>query len=324
MVDAATLAVICALVCGCWLLLAAAIPLGRLRARRRAGRPSGDTVDDWAVPDAAVPLARDDGDTRSLLQRGLRSDEREVRVAAVTALSGLAREHEWALDGLLEALASELETPERVATELDRLAPRPGNRLVPLLAHPSDVVRFYTVRLLARYDHLARRHVPGMTRDASANVRAAALEVLRVVPSGEAVRSALRSLDDHSPLVRAHAGRTVVAVAPVAARYVVPLLGDRSWWVREAAREALAAVGQEVSPAVERAVQQPDDVLRSGAAIVLQDAGVIDALVGGDDPARLESILSAGSDRLRAAAADRARMGIALAPSAQRAARARA
>lgn len=324
MVDAATLAVICALVCGCWLLLAAAVPLGRLRARRRAGRPGGHTVDDWAVPAAVAnaPAALDDADTRSLLRRGLRSDEREVRVAAVTALSGLAPDHEWALDGLIEALASELETPERVATELDRLAPRPGSRLVPLLGHPSEVVRFYVVRLLARYEHLARRHVPRMTGDASANVRAAALEVLRAVPSGEAARTALRSLDDPSPLVRAHAGRTVVAVAPRAAGYVVPLLADRSWWVREAAREALASAGTGVSSAVERAVRQPDAVLRSGAAIVLQDAGVIDALAEEDDPARLETIFAAGGERLRAAAADRARMGITLAPPAQRIAQA--
>jgi HEAT repeat protein len=254
--------------------------------------------------------------------RGLRSDEREVRVAAITALSGLARDHEWALDGLVEALASELETPERIATELDRLAPRPGNRLLPLLGHPSEVVRFYAVRLLARYDHLARQHASRMTGDASANVRAAALEVLRAVPSGEALRSALRSLDDPSPIVRAHASRTVVAIAPVAARYVVPLLGDRSWWVREAVREALVAAGQDASSAVEPAVQQPDAVLRSGAALVLQDTGIIDALVEGDDLSRLEPILAAGGDRLRSAATDRARKGITLTPSAQRAAQA--
>jgi len=106
-------------------------------------------------------------DTRTLLERGLRSDEREVRVAAVTALSGLASDHEWALDGLVEALASELETPERVATELDRLAPRPGRRLAPLVGHPSEVVRFYVVRLLGRYPELARRHVAALTADLS-------------------------------------------------------------------------------------------------------------------------------------------------------------
>ena len=255
---------------------------------------------------------RGNDEARSLLQCGLRSDEREVRVAAITALSGLARDHEWALDGLLEALVSELETPERVATELDRLAPRPGTRLIPLLGHPSDVVRFYAVRLLVRYGHLAARHVPEMTLDVSASVRAAALETLRAVPSGEALRCALRLLDDPSPTVRAQASRTAVAITPASARYVVPLLGDRSWWVRDAAREALVAAGRDATTVVEPALHEPDALLRSGAALVLQDVGIIDALVEEADLHRLEPILDAGGSHLRNAASDRARRGVVL------------
>jgi HEAT repeat protein len=317
-VDAAFLAVVCAVVCGCWLLLAATIALARLRARLRGGRPVAAAVDDWTVParrEAFVDDSSTVGDARALLLRGLRSDEREVRIAAITALSGLAREHEWALDGLVEALASEVETPERVATELDRLAPRPATRLVPLLGHPSEVVRFYAVRLLARYDRLARRHVPRMTCDPSANVRAASLEVLGAVPSGGALRCALRALDDPSPTVRAHAARTVLAIAPAVAPYVVPLLADTSWWVREAAREALVAAGGGASPAVERALRGPDAVLRNGAALVLQDVGLVDQLVAADDDARFEPILAAGGARLRSAASERAtRRGAAVEP----------
>jgi HEAT repeat protein len=317
-VDVALLAVVCAVVCGCWLLLAATIAIARLRAHLRGGHPVAAAVDDWTLPAREEVIASGsgaEGDARALLLRGLRSDERDVRVAAVTALGGLAREHEWALDGLVEALASEVETPERVATELDRLAPRPATRLVPLLGHPSEVVRFYAVRLLARYDRLARRHVPRMTGDPSANVRAASLEVLGAVPSGEALRCALRALDDPSPTVRAHAARTVLAIAPSAAPYVVPLLGDPSWWVREAAREALVAAGGDASPAVETALRGADSVLRNGAALVLQDVGVVDALVAHDDHARLEPIFAAGGARLRVAASDRAmKNGAAIGP----------
>ena len=190
-------------------------------------------------------------DTRTLLERGLRSDEREVRVAAVTALSGLASDHEWALDGLVEALASELETPERVATELDRLAPRPGRRLAPLVGHPSEVVRFYVVRLLGRYPELARRHVAALTADPSPHVRAAALETLRAAGSADTLRRALEMLSDTQPFVRAQASRTAVAIAGVgAASFVAPLLADESWWVREAAREALVGAGPEVAAVV--------------------------------------------------------------------------
>lgn len=119
-----------------------------------------------------------------------------------------------------------------------------------------------------------------------------------------------------NPLVRAHASRTAAAIAPVtAAPYVVPLLSDRSWWVREAARESLVAGGRDVSPSVERALHDADATLRSGAALVLQDIGVLDALVNEDDLGRLERILDAGGSRLRDAATDRARTGIRLGPA---------
>lgn len=246
--------------------------------------------------------------TRTLLERGLRSDERDVRVAAVTALSGLASDHEWALDGLVEALASELETPERVATELDRLAPRPGRRLAPLVGHPSEVVRFYVVRLLGRYPELARRHVAALTADPSPHVRAAALETLRAAGSADALRRALEMLSDNQPFVRAQASRTAVAIAGVgAASFVAPLLADGSWWVREAAREALVGAGPEVAATVSSFVGADDPLLRKGAALVLQDVGAVDALVDGGEAGELERIMGAGGGRLRSAAAERAR-----------------
>jgi HEAT repeat protein len=242
------------------------------------------------------------------VERGLRDREQDVRVAAITTLGGLASEHEWAVDGLVEALALELETPGRVAAELDRLAPRPGRRLVPLLGHPSEVVRFYAVRLLARYPELARRHVPELTRDPSPNVRAGALETLRASGSAEALRCALQLLDDPRPFVRAHAGRTVAAIAGLsAARFVVPLLGDESWWVREAARESLAAIGPEVAGVVSPLLDAEEAALRHGAALVLQDVGALDGLVHDQDSAQLEKVLQAGGPRLRRAAAERAR-----------------
>jgi HEAT repeat protein len=251
--------------------------------------------------------AIDEGAARMLLRQGLRSDEREVRVAAITALSGLARDHEWALDGLVEALASELETPERVATELDRLAPRPGRRLVPLLGHPSEVVRFYVVRLLAVYPDLARRHVAPRAADPSPHVRAAALETLRAAGSTETLRRALDLLSDQQPYVRAQASRTTTAIAGVgAAGFVAPLLADESWWVREAAREALVAVGPAVAPVVSAYLDDDDPELRKGAALVLQDVGAVDALIGGEESEQLERIMAAGGGRLRRAAAERA------------------
>jgi len=304
--------VICAIAGGCWLLLAAAIPVTRLRARRRTTEPRFENTDGWIAP---APHGLRDGheapggtDARRLLQRGLRSDEREVRVAAITGLGQLARDHEWALDGLVEALASELETPERVATELDRLAPRPGRRLTPLLGHPSEVVRFYVVRLLVRYPELARRHVAAHTSDPSAHVRAAALETLRAAGSTETLRRSLELLTDPQPYVRAQASRTAAAIGgPGAASFVASLLADGSWWVREAAREALVGIGPDVVPLIAPLVHTGGPVLRKGAALVLQDVGAIDALVDDRETEQLELIMEAGGGRLRRAAAERAR-----------------
>jgi HEAT repeat protein len=312
-VTAATLGIICALACGCWLLLAAAIPVTRLRARRRAPHHGAGGSGEWAVPAPENGAGRrlggmDEPDARALLERGLRSDEREVRVAAITGLSGLAADHEWALDGLVEALASELETPERIATELDRLAPRPGPRLAPLLGHPSEVVRFYAVRLLGRYPELARRHVAALGTDPSPHVRAAALETLRASGSTETLRRALELLSDPQPFVRAQASRTAAAIAGGgAASFVAPLLADDSWWVREAAREALVSVGHEVAAIVSPLLEAEDPTLRKGAALVLQDVGAVDALAESGETGQLERIMEAGGARLRRAAAERAR-----------------
>jgi hypothetical protein len=250
----------------------------------------------------------EEAEARALLERGLRSDERDVRVAAVTTLSALAADHEWALDGLVEALASEIETPERVATELDRLAPRPGRRLAPLVGHPSEVVRYYVVRLLGRYPELARRHVAALTADPSPHVRAAALETLRAAGSADTLRRALEMLSDTQPFVRAQASRTAAAIAGVgAASFVAPLLADESWWVREAAREALVGVGRDVAAVVGPLVDAGDPALRKGAALVLQDVGAVDALMDGGEADALERIMDAGGGRLRRAAAQRAR-----------------
>ena len=90
----------------------------------------------------------------------------------------------------------------------------------------------------------------------------------------------------------------------------MPLLGDRSWWVREAAREGLVAAGRDVTGALAPALESDDHALRSGAALVLQDVGLVDELVREDDLGKLERILDAGGERLRTAAADRARSGL--------------
>lgn len=312
------LLVVCAVAGGAWALLVLTLLVGRARHRRRT-RPLAivTEVGEWKQPAAVtelVDLGDADGRTaEALLYESLRSDIPELRTASVTALANLADRHDWAVDGLVEALAEASENPVRVAGELDKLAPRPGPRLPPLLGHPNPVVRSYAVRLLSRYPALAEQHVPACTSDSSPNVRGAALETLRIAGSPAALRHALRLLEDPHPQVRAQACRTAAAVSGRAsAAYLVPLLGDTSWWVREAAREALVTAGDYATEAVEPALDSLDPALRTGAALVLQDTGHVDALVDDEQLGRLERIFDAGGRRLRGAAGERARRGLIL------------
>ncbi len=315
------LVVVCVVAGGAWALLVLTLLAGRLRHRRRT-RPLaivtevGEWKDSPAVSEL-VGLGDTDGrTTEALLYQSLRSDVPELRTASVTALGNLADRHDWAIDGLVEALAEARENPVRVAGVLDRLAPRPGPRLTPLLGHPSPVVRSYAVRLLSRYPVLAEQHVPACTSDPSPNVRGAALETLRAAGSSAALRHALRLLEDPHPQVRAQACRTAAAVSGRAsATYLVPLLADTSWWVREAAREALVTTGDHATTAVEPALDSDDQALRSGAALVLQDIG--HSLVGDDQAGRPEQVLDAGGRRWRVAAAERARRGLVLGDGSQ-------
>jgi HEAT repeat protein len=313
------LVVVCAVSGGAWALLVLTLLAGRVRERRPL-TPSAGPPDthEWQVPAAAAGLVDleevEEREARTMLTRSLRSETPDLRTASVTALGELAERHDWAIDGLVEALADARENPLRVAGLLDGLAPRPGPRLVPLLRHPSPTVRFYVVRLLVRYPALAARDVPALCGDPSPEVRGAALETLRDAGSGAALRFALRLLEDPHPQVRAQACRTAAALAGRAsAPYLVPLLGDGSWWVREAAREALVHAGDDAAHPVEAVLESGDSALRAGAALVLQDIGRVDALA--DDPETLERILLAGGSQLRVAAVERARVGRLLRPA---------
>lgn len=318
-------ALACAVAGGVWVLLGLALVARRIRfvRRTRVAAPSvvlpPERAVDFGWTDGfarAQELQRiieaDDPGPRVLLEQALRSDEPAVRRTAVTALGRLGDRHDWAVDVLIEALAESRDTPARVAAQLDRFAPRVGTRLVPLLGHPSSVVRFYAVRLLARYGDHERRLAAALVRDPSPNVRAAALETLRAVATGDALRSALQQLDDPHPQVRAHACRTACSISGAsAAAFVVLLLGDASWWVRAAARKALVGAGSDAAPAVLAAIEHEDADVRSGAALVLQDLGVVDELltVGGSADL-LEKIFAAGGERLRSSATERARRGL--------------
>jgi HEAT repeat protein len=327
--DGRTMLVLgCAIAGSVWVAGGCAVLLFRLRSRRRDGARAyavGDLQLYGPIALHAAPLQAstsdegslvgladaDDLAARDLLRRGLWSSQPEIRRASVTALGQLAWRHEWAVDGLIEALAEQRDTPARVAAQLDRVAPRADARLTPLLGHPSDVVRYYAARLLSRDDGSGHHVGPDLTSDPSPQVRSAALEALEASPTGSGLRRAFQLLHDPDPLVRAQACRTGSAISrQSAAPLVAPLLADASWEVREAAHAALVAAGGRAVPIVLPLLEDADSTLRSLAARVLQDVGVVhDLLASGSDPRLLEQISEAGGQRLRALAEDRTRRG---------------
>ncbi len=224
------------------------------------------------------------------------------------ALGALAPVRDWALDQLIEALEDERAPRSRVAAQLDSLAPLPGWRLSRLVGDHRPAVRYWGAMLLARYPTIGSAELRCLTTDVDPAVRRAALESLGTRADREALPRVVACLDDEVMFVRAHACRSAGAIGGAAiANRLVPLLGDEAWWVRDAAKETLSALGKDVVIALVPVLDSPDRFARNGAAEVLQDVGVVDSLLRESprDPL-LAKIFSAGEAGFRRAAEQRA------------------
>jgi HEAT repeat protein len=310
-----------------WLLLGAVVVMGRLRydramrqrsshalavheARRLVRLAGGRPRTDWGRWRKISALTRltqaHHQAAPRLVRRALADRDPVVAAAAIRALGDLG-DH-WAIELLLAAMRDGQAPRSRIAAQLERLAPRPGARLLALLGDPDPVVRFWGATLLAPYPDLGQSSLVGLTRDGDANVRAAAVETLGDRGGPGVAEATLALLEDPAWFVRVHAARSAghvlgVAAAPALTR----LLADSRWWVRTAAKDALRGIGAEAVPSLLPVLSDVDAFARNGAAEILQDIGFVDelALERPDSPL-LERIYAAGGERLRAAAEHRA------------------
>jgi len=237
-----------------------------------------------------------------LVRRAVADDDPVVAAAAIRALGDLG-DH-WATELLLAAMREGQAPRSRVAAQLERLAPRPGARLLALVSDPDPVVRFWGATLLAPYPDLGQASLLGLIRDPDPNVRAAAVETLGSRSGPGVAEATFALLEDPTWFVRVHAARSAGHVlGAAAAPALTRLLADSRWWVRTAAKDALRGIGPEAVPSLLPVLSDPDAFARNGAAEILQDIGFVDelALERPDSPL-LERIYAAGGERLREAA----------------------
>jgi len=319
--------VVLALALPAWILLSLAVVLGRARYDRqrrelrsgelegreprrlirRASRHPRTDWGRWRRVSAMTRLTRAHHPAAPrLVRRAVTDSDPSIAAAAIRALGDLG--DDWAIELLLAAM-SEGRTPRsRIAAQLERLAPRPGARLLPLLRDPDPTVRFWGAALLAPYPDLGQVSLLDLTRDPDPNVRAAAVETLGGRGGEGAAAATLLLLEDPAWFVRVHAARSAghlvgASCAPALAR----LLADTRWWVRTAAKDALRGIGPEAVPTLLPVLTHPDAFARNGAAEILQDIGFVDALAfERPDSPLLERIYAAGGERLREAAELRA------------------
>ena len=252
--------------------------------RRSPSWSTSATTDGRAAESAALPVA---AERHPGAPHGERDGAREPRATATTGRSTASSKHS----------RRRARTPSAWPASSTGSRRGRGPRLPPLLGHPNPVVRFYAVRLLSRYPALAELHVPACTSD---SVAERPRRRARDAPGGglRPLRSDTRSGFSTTRIRRCgrrHAARLRRSPAALSAAYLVPLLADTSWWVREAAREALVAAGEHAtSSPSSRHSRAHDRRCGRGAALVLQDIGHVDALVGDDEVGRLERILRRG------------------------------
>lgn len=273
------------------------------RLLRRAASRSRTEIGKWRRIVALSELAHIRHPAcRTLLPAALAERDDELAGAGVRSLGEIGTD--WAAALLLDALGDGSHPRSRVASQLERFAPRLGDDLARLLEHDDAGVRYWAATLLARYEDAPADGLSALVRDPDQNVRGAAIETLGLLGLRSSRPAVAAALDDESWVVRLHACRALGRIgtkreAPRIAR----LLGDRQWWVRSAAKDSLRALAPRSLGALRAALDDDDEFARNGAAEVFQDLGIVDELLRtGADPVLLRTILGAGGPALRSSA----------------------
>jgi len=221
----------------------------------------------------------------ALLRVALADPDPDVASAAATVLQRIGDER--AAQILIDGLRISRLPASRIAARLERFRIPIADLLRPMLADERAESRYWAVTLLR--DHhdengLAAAIMP-LVDDTDAPVRKAALLTLGAMEPFGVARVATRRLSDPAPFVRSAAIRALAQAgerSPDRARRkaiassICPLLADREWSVRAAAKDALVRLGPGTWREVAAELSSTDGFARNGAAEVLQNLGVLD------------------------------------------------
>ena len=177
---------------------------------------------------------------------------------------------------LLELLVAGRLPRSRTATELEPRTGRLRDQLAALTSADDPELRFWAVTLLTRQisHSSAVDAVRARAGDDSPSVRAAVADALGSVPAGSTDGLLRALLADEVFYVRSHAARAVAESRNEAlAHELLPLLADRNWWVRAAAKESLGALGDKGLDVAVAALSHSDPFARDGALEILAGAG---------------------------------------------------
>jgi len=202
----------------------------------------------------------------------------DVRAAVVTMLGRIPDRRAAAL--LVDALRSGRHPRSRVATALEAFPIPIADLLVPLLTSADPYDWYWGAMLMRRYPDTPglQRMLTALARDREAMVRRSAIETIGAVGFHDVVELVARLTGDPVPYVRTHAARAPGRLgAADHAGVLAPLMADREWIVRAAAKHALASMGPSVAGLMHTMLADPDRFARDGASEVLHELGMTGA-----------------------------------------------
>jgi HEAT repeat protein len=231
----------------------------------------------------ALVYARPDS-IHALLRVALADADADVASAAASVLQRLGDRR--AAEILIGGLRSSRLPASRIAARLERFAIPFDDLLESLLTSQRPEARYWAVTLLrSHHGYAAPASIVPLVDDPDAAVRKAALLTLAAMQAPDVGRLATWRLSDPAPFVRSAAIHALAQTGErtpdrgrrsALAGTIAPLLADRDWSVRSAAKDALARLGPSTWRAVAAQLSSEDGFARNGAAEVLQNLGVLD------------------------------------------------